>query len=290
MHACMQAGMQAGRQEAEQCVSAQIKRRFCHPPSAQLPFLRRPAALIRVAPQSGLPLETITAGCLALADDCRAKGTRFRLRSVLEAFLRDLLPTDAHERCNGAAYVAVTRALPPGPVGPELVSQYRSRDDLIATLLTSCHVPWWFDGTLARPYRDGVYLDGGLTNFIPTPPVRHTVKVRLMEVGLAGWRPLMSLLAVPCPPFSTCVLCEMNMLHRTEVYLIDGKKCTRATIHCGSTTEQCCCALPLPAAARSPGPLMRFCQQPRCLTPLLPPRLFAGLLLPIAAAADHQRY
>ncbi len=41
-----------------------------------------------------------------LADNCRRKGTRGRLGSVLSQFLHDLLPQDVHERCNDKAFVS----------------------------------------------------------------------------------------------------------------------------------------------------------------------------------------
>eukprot|EP01025_Chloroclados_australasicus_P011864 TRINITY_DN1529_c0_g2_i2.p2 TRINITY_DN1529_c0_g2~~TRINITY_DN1529_c0_g2_i2.p2 ORF type:complete len:150 (+),score=16.24 TRINITY_DN1529_c0_g2_i2:236-685(+) len=37
-------------------------------------------------------------------------------------------------------------------------------------MLTSCHVPLWFSGTLTTTYRGKWYYDGGVTNFIPLPP------------------------------------------------------------------------------------------------------------------------
>jgi len=57
-----------------------------------------------------------------------------------ECYLRRLLPADIHERCSGRAFVAVTTVFP-RPRGL-LVSEFSSRDDLIAALLTSCHIPW----------------------------------------------------------------------------------------------------------------------------------------------------
>ncbi len=119
-----------------------------------------------------------------LADDCRQKGTRGRLGIVLSRFLHDLLPDDAHERCKDKIYVsitplpnacmqpssiyqaavavckllrpscpaqvAVTRAWP-RPMG-YLVSQFESREDLIEALLTSCHIPWWYDSLSVDAY------------------------------------------------------------------------------------------------------------------------------------------
>ena len=64
----------------------------------------------------------------------------------LPSSLRRLLPADIHERCSGKAHVAVTTVFP-RPRGL-LVSEFSSRDDLIAALLTSCHIPWCAPATL----------------------------------------------------------------------------------------------------------------------------------------------
>ena len=46
----------------------------------------------------------------------------------------------------------------------------QAQDDLIAALLTSCHIPWWLDNKLTTQFRGMHHFDGGLTNFIPVPP------------------------------------------------------------------------------------------------------------------------
>jgi len=164
-------------------------------------------ALIAACVGSGMDRAAVDAACDALAADCRASGTRGRLGSVLEDFLEAHLPPDAAERLNGRVYVAVTRvgsrrvaaaaagaagggrpggtaasavarssawaadllARLPAPAGL-LVSDFASRADLISALLTSCHIPLWMDGRLARTFRGEAHLDGGLTQFLPLPP------------------------------------------------------------------------------------------------------------------------
>lgn len=127
-------------------------------------------SLIATCVKSGLPLDTVLQASLALSADCRASGTRFRLRTVLQAFLTDLLPEDIHLRCSGNTYVAVTRLWP--RVTPMLISSFASKQDLIDHLLASCYIPWYFDGSLATSLstRSGLYCDGGITNFTPLPP------------------------------------------------------------------------------------------------------------------------
>lgn len=65
-------------------------------------------------------------------------------------------------------HVAVTRLWPTRKA--ELLTDFKDRDDLIQALLTSCHIPMYFDRHRPfRRFRDGWYCDGGLTNFIPIP-------------------------------------------------------------------------------------------------------------------------
>ncbi|KAG7672396.1 hypothetical protein Ndes2526B_g09092 [Nannochloris sp. 'desiccata'] len=132
-------------------------------------------SLIAACIKSGMPFDEIIEHCLRLMHDCRTNGTRGRLGLVLETFLKEHLPEDAHDRCKDKAYVAVTKALP--YVKPILVSDFYSRDDLIRALMTSCHIPWYLDGESVTDFRGSAHLDGGLTNFIPVVP--GTVGIRV---------------------------------------------------------------------------------------------------------------
>jgi Patatin-like phospholipase len=132
-------------------------------------------SLIAACIKSGMAFDEIINHCLRLMHDCRTNGTRGRLGPVLETFLKEYLPEDAHERCKDKAYVAVTKALP--YVRPVLVSDFYSRDDLIQALMTSCHIPWYLDGASVTEFRGAAHLDGGLTNFIPVVP--GTVGIRV---------------------------------------------------------------------------------------------------------------
>lgn len=132
-------------------------------------------SLIAACYHSGLPQEVIIANCARLATDCRENGTRGRLGIVLKKFLEELLPEDIHERCNDRAFVAVSRVWP-RPTA-KLISEYSSKEDLISALLTSCHVPWWFDSSPWTTFRGAASYDGGLTNFIPIPPSEYGARV-----------------------------------------------------------------------------------------------------------------
>lgn len=102
-------------------------------------------------------------------------------QAVLRSTLHDALPDDSHKRCSGVAHVAVTQAFP----SPRslLVSHFHDKDDLIAAVLTSCHIPWWFDTNLLTTFRGRYCYDGGLTNFIPLPANTEGVRVCCFPAG-----------------------------------------------------------------------------------------------------------
>lgn len=125
-------------------------------------------SLIAATAKSGISEADLVQATLDLAHNCREGGTRFRLRSVLQDTLNQVLPNDIHERCSGVVHVAVTKVWP--KVTPTLVSKFTCKKDLIDTLLVSCHIPWYFDGSLVTRYDSGLAFDGGLSNFIPVPP------------------------------------------------------------------------------------------------------------------------
>lgn len=97
-------------------------------------------SLIAACVSSGLPLSTIRDACFELARDCRDNGTRHRLGPVLQGVLQDVLPDDVAARCSGKTHIAVTLLAP--RYKPRMVSKFRNRSDLIAALMTSCHIPW----------------------------------------------------------------------------------------------------------------------------------------------------
>lgn len=78
---------------------------------------------------------------------------------MLDSTLRQVLPDDVHTTCSGGIHVAVTRVTP--GLSPTLVSRFADREDLIQALLTSCHIPWYFDGSLVRSFRATPCFDGG---------------------------------------------------------------------------------------------------------------------------------
>jgi len=157
-------------------------------------------SLIAACVNCGLPMDTVSNLCEDLMDDCRRHGTRGRLGILLEEFLRTALPEDAHIRCTGQTFVAVSsvESSPRKGLGMlgglgnfgnfgtptgQLVSEFSDRDDLIEALMTSCHIPLWMDGRLTSSFRGSMHMDGGVTNFIPLPPDDGTPGVRVSCFG-----------------------------------------------------------------------------------------------------------
>ena len=55
----------------------------------------------------------------------------------------------------------------------------------MGALLTSCHIPLYANGRLVTKYRGGYYVDGGVTDFLPSPPSVKVVKVCCFPVNRA---------------------------------------------------------------------------------------------------------
>jgi hypothetical protein len=127
-------------------------------------------ALIAAVANAGVPLHIVEEACVELAADCLRHGTPGRLGPGLRALLEAHLPPDAHLRCRGNTHVAVTRVMPVWR--PQIVSDFRSREDLIEALMASAHIPVYLDGRWATRFRGSLVIDGGATTFIPLPPLR----------------------------------------------------------------------------------------------------------------------
>ncbi|KAJ4762437.1 Patatin [Rhynchospora pubera] len=122
-----------------------------------------------------------------LADNCRTKGTAFRLGAVLRDVLEEFLPEDVHIRSNGRIRVAITQ-LGWRPRGL-LVDQFDSKEDLINAVFTSSFIPGYLAPRPATMYRKRLCIDGGLTLFMPPTSAPETVRVCAFpasRIGLQG--------------------------------------------------------------------------------------------------------
>ncbi|KAL9275705.1 Patatin-like phospholipase domain-containing protein [Drosera capensis] len=122
-----------------------------------------------------------------LAQDCRLRGTAFRLGAVLRDVLTKFLPDDVHIRSSGRVRVAVTQILwrPRGV----LIDQFDSKDDLIDAVFTSSFIPGYLAPRPATMFRNRLCIDGGLTLFMPPTSAAQTVRVCAFpasQLGLQG--------------------------------------------------------------------------------------------------------
>ena len=105
---------------------------------------------------------------MSLVKDARARSLGplspgFNLNEILLRDMRCGLPTDAHIRATGKLFISLTRVSDGKNV---IVSDYKSREELIQVLLCSCFVPL-YSGFFPPKYRGVRYVDGGLSNNLP---------------------------------------------------------------------------------------------------------------------------
>ncbi|XP_030513257.2 patatin-like phospholipase domain-containing protein 2 [Rhodamnia argentea] len=124
---------------------------------------------------SGASMEEALMATKVLADDCRRRGTVFRLGAVLRDVLDKFLPEDSHTRSNGRVRIAVTQILR-RPRGL-LVDQFDSKEDLINAVLASSFIPGYTAPLPATLFRNRLCIDGAATMFMPPTSAAQTVRV-----------------------------------------------------------------------------------------------------------------
>ncbi|TXG53822.1 hypothetical protein EZV62_019078 [Acer yangbiense] len=132
-------------------------------------------AIVCAVVASGASMQEALKATKILAEDCRLKGTAFRLGAVLRNVLQNFLPDDAHTRSNGRVRVAVTQIFwrPRGL----LVDQFDSKEDLINAVVASSFIPGYLAPRPATMFRNRLCIDGGLTLFMPPTSATKTVCV-----------------------------------------------------------------------------------------------------------------
>lgn len=141
-------------------------------------------AIVCAVIASGASMEEALSATKILAEDCRSRGTAFRLGAVLRDILQKFLPDDIHIRCNGRVRVAVTQLLwrPRGL----LVDQFDSKEDLINAVFTSSFIPGYLAPKPATMFRNRLCIDGGLTLFMPPTSASQTVRVCAFPANRMG--------------------------------------------------------------------------------------------------------
>ncbi|KAL5564019.1 hypothetical protein UlMin_033766 [Ulmus minor] len=141
-------------------------------------------AIVCAVIASGESMEEALRATKILAEDCRSKGTAFRLGAVLRDVLDKFLPDDVHIRSNGRVRVAVTQLLwrPRGL----LVDKFDSKEDLINAVFTSSFIPGYLAPRPATLFRNRLCIDGGLTLFMPPTSAEQTVRVCAFPASRLG--------------------------------------------------------------------------------------------------------
>ncbi|RHY79073.1 hypothetical protein DYB38_007541 [Aphanomyces astaci] len=143
------------------------------------------ASLAYDVPMSRVLAETKTTAA-ALHDDIRAskRGSMLATRSLsgyvhrhIDALFPDPLPCLSPKLSDSPPRLVVATT----EVFPRLRtvhwSGFVTKGELANVLLTSCHVPWYFDGTPARRLAGTWHTDGGLLRFVPDVPDHIPVNV-----------------------------------------------------------------------------------------------------------------
>ncbi|XP_078444188.1 acyl transferase/acyl hydrolase/lysophospholipase superfamily protein isoform X2 [Wolffia australiana] len=141
-------------------------------------------AIVCAVIASGKSMQEALKATKILAEDCRIKGTAFRLGAVLRDILEEFLPDDVHSRSSGRIRVAITQ-LRWRPRGL-LVDQFDSREDLINAIITSSFIPGYLAPRPVTLFRNRVCIDGGLTLFMPPTSAAQTVKVCAFPASRLG--------------------------------------------------------------------------------------------------------
>ncbi len=85
----------------------------------------------------------------------------FKWKMLLKEWLEVLLPSNAHKMCSGRLHVQCQRVFPLPKM--EVISEFRSKSDLISVLLASCHIPFFMDSKLSTTLRGKqFYVDGAM--------------------------------------------------------------------------------------------------------------------------------
>ncbi|CAA2964527.1 patatin-like phospholipase domain-containing 2 isoform X1 [Olea europaea subsp. europaea] len=141
-------------------------------------------AIVCAVIASGASMQEALEATKVLAENCRLRGTAFRLGAVLRDILEKFLPGDVHIRSSGRVRVAVTQILwrPRGL----LVDEFDSKEDLINAVFTSSFIPGYLAPRPATMFRNRLCIDGGLTLFMPPTSAAQTVRVCAFPASRLG--------------------------------------------------------------------------------------------------------
>jgi len=89
---------------------------------------------------------------------------------LVREWLEELLPDDAHEKCNERTRICVLEVFPP-PFNRSAVSRFESKSDLIECLMASVHIPFLLDYKPCSSFRGKLCIDGSAlkNNYVANP-------------------------------------------------------------------------------------------------------------------------
>jgi hypothetical protein len=91
--------------------------------------------------------------------------------SMIEAWLKEVLPENAAELCESRVSLSVTCVRPSLiPLKRRQVSSFKTRDDVIQACMTSVHIPFFIDGNALRDFQGETCVDGALLFFLQGIP------------------------------------------------------------------------------------------------------------------------
>ncbi|KAL8606866.1 hypothetical protein ACOMHN_036504 [Nucella lapillus] len=134
-------------------------------------------ALVAASVVCNVPLDTLMRSFLGLAKEAYgyplgAFDTRLPVGDILRQTLEEALPQDAHKLCSGRLYISVSRMKHLNFLEPktmfqnDIISQFRSREHLLETLLCSSYIPVFSSSDNSILDKE-ITMDGFFSNNLP---------------------------------------------------------------------------------------------------------------------------
>ncbi|XP_029697373.1 patatin-like phospholipase domain-containing protein 2 isoform X2 [Takifugu rubripes] len=158
-------------------------------------------ALMAAVMSAGVPLEKCCSDLMSMARRARSHPLgplhpSFNLLQMVKDSLLSNLPENAHILVSGRLCVSLTRV----PDGKNvLVSEFRSRDELVEALICSCFVPLYC-GVVPPTYRGVHYVDGAASDNLPRCCTKNTVTISAYADLISSECPMRNLEMVATKP------------------------------------------------------------------------------------------
>lgn len=138
-------------------------------------------ALVAAGIASGICGDDMMKGLEEVGRWSGKNGVWMKLATPLQQLMNDVLPADAHRRCNGRLHVAVCSIAQDmelqWPLHTETVTEFQSREHLIETCMASSFIPFYLQASPWLKTRSGKRLvDGGLIDIVPVIEGVRTIK------------------------------------------------------------------------------------------------------------------